>query len=249
MRFRIAVLAAFALLCGASGARAEDPDALWKIVNGRCVPDQQQHGLPAPCMQVQIENGVDHGFTLLKDRDGKTQILLIPTARITGIESPALLAPDATDYLAQAWLARTRIDAFLQHPLPRDFASLAINAISGRSQEQLHIHIDCIDAAVRATLTAHAAAFGPQWSPIQLDGHTYLARSLTGDNLDQNLFHLLADTVPGAKNDMGHQTLVVVGASLPGGQNGFILLTTHTDLLAGNRASGEELQDHACKGV
>jgi CDP-diacylglycerol pyrophosphatase len=47
---------------------------------------------------------------------------------------------------------------------------------------------------------------------------------------------------------MGHQTLAVVGATLPGGQPGFILLASHADSTAGNPGSAEELQDHACHG-
>ncbi len=35
-----------------------------------------------------------------------------------------------------------------------------VNSIYGRSQDQLHIHIDCIKPAVGAALHAHASAIG-----------------------------------------------------------------------------------------
>ena len=45
---------------------------------------------------------------------------------------------------------------------------------------------------------------------------------------------------------MGNQTLVLVGATFPDGIEGFVLLDNHADLLAGDFASGEQLQDHTC---
>ena len=41
-------------------------------------------------------------------------------------------------------------------------------------------------------------------------------------------------------------TLVLVGATLPTAASGFVLLDDHADLAAGDRGSGEELQDHSC---
>ena len=49
-----------------------------------------------------------------------------------------------------------------------------------------------------------------------------------------------ADGIPGARADMAHYTLVLVGVA-----DGFVLLAGHADGIA-NRGSGEELQDHAC---
>jgi CDP-diacylglycerol pyrophosphatase len=247
---RLICIAAALLVLGIPLARAEDPDALWKIVHDRCVPDQLQHATPDPCMLVDLGAGVDHGFVLLKDRDGTTQILLMPTAKITGIESPDILAPDATNYFAYAWLAVPRLNALAHRDLPRDDVSLAINSISGRSQNQLHIHIDCISAAVRDALHQHAAEIGEHWAPldVKLAGHQYLAMRVAGEQLDGNPFRLLADGVPGAAADMAHQTLVVTGTVLPDGRRGFILLADHADPAAGDHGSGEELQDHACHG-
>jgi len=244
--------AAALFLLTAPSARAEDPDALWKIIDNRCVPDQVQHATPAPCMLVDLNGGVEHGYVLLKDRDGATQILLMPTAKITGIESPAILAPDATNYFAQAWLALPRLDALAKRSLPRDDVSLAINSISGRSQNQLHIHIDCISAEVRDSLRQYASEIGDNWAPlrVKLAGHQYLAMRLFGGQLtERNPFRLLADGVPGAAADMGHQTLVVTGIVLADGSPGFILLADHADPATGDRGSGEELQDHACRGL
>ena len=82
MRSVIAVV----LIALAGAAHAADPDALWKIVHNRCVPNQAQNHDPKPCAEVTLDVAV------LKDLVGVAQYLLIPTAQIAGMESPALLA-------------------------------------------------------------------------------------------------------------------------------------------------------------
>ena len=240
------------LLGAARSGQAADPDALWKIVHGQCVPDQQQKGHPAPCAFVDLREGDARGYAVLKDIVGETQYLLIPTARLTGIESAALLTPGAPNYFADAWRERSYTERAAQHPLPRDAISLAINSAFGRTQNQLHIHIDCVRTDVRAMLQSQLAAIGDSWTPLSeaLVGHPYRAMRVLGDTLDDtNPFVLLADGVPGARTVMGEQTLVVIGAEFAGGQPGFVILTDHFNLTAGDRASGEELQDHDCQLV
>jgi CDP-diacylglycerol pyrophosphatase len=78
--------------------------------------------------------------------------------------------------------------------------------------------------------------------PEPLSGHPYLAMAVEGEALDAtNPVQLLA----GRADDMGLETLVVVGTYLRDGQPGFILLAGHADPAAGNLAAGEELQDHS----
>src|ERR1700722_9142029 len=84
------LLAALALLTLAGTAHADDPDALWKIIHDKCLPNEEQHGQPAPCPTVDLSNGKADGFVVLKARGGGTQYLVMPTAKITGIEDPAV---------------------------------------------------------------------------------------------------------------------------------------------------------------
>lgn len=234
---------------------ATDPDILWKIVHGKCVVDEKSFGHPAPCARVDLAGG----YAILKDIVGETQYLLIPTTRISGIESPAVLAPATPNFFAEAWGQTPLVSARLGHTLPRQDLSLAINAIHGRTQDQLHIHIDCIDPKVAATLRDHQGAVGPTWSPfpVLLAGQTYDAMRIGGETLQANPFRLLADRLAGARTHMGAYTLVLVGAnfqagtpgvSTPGASTpGFILLAGRANLSAGNVGSGEALQDHACR--
>jgi CDP-diacylglycerol pyrophosphatase len=237
------------LLGTAPAGNAADPDALWKIVHGQCIPDQRQKGDPTPCALVDLQQGDAKGYAVLKDIVGATQYLLIPTARVSGIESPLLLDPGTPNYFADAWLERGYTERAAQRPLPREAISLAINSAFGRSQNQLHIHIDCVRADVRAALQRQLAAIGDSWAPLAepLAGHPYRAMRVLADALDgTNPFVLLADGVQGALTAMGEQTLVVVGAEFAGGHPGFIILTDHVDPAIGDKAGGEELQDHDC---
>jgi CDP-diacylglycerol pyrophosphatase len=232
----LALVSAPILVLGA----ASDPMILWKIVHNHCVVDQTQNGKPAPCARLAAD------YAILKDIVGATQYLLIPTTRLTGIESPALLAPGAANYFADAWGEMSLVQSQLPKPLPRQDLSLAINSIDGRTQQQLHIHMDCIRRDVRDSLAQHGAAIGPDWAPfpVPLAGHRYQAMRIPGDALGEaNPFRLLAEKQPGARAAMGLHTLVLVGAA----DTGFILLDDRADPAHGDMGSGEALQDHACK--
>jgi CDP-diacylglycerol pyrophosphatase len=237
------LLLATLLAAVALTGRAADPSALWHIVHDRCVPDEQTKQNPAPCVQVDIAQG----YAVLKDLIGTTQFLLIPTARIGGIEDKAILAPGAPNYWDAAWQARHYVEQRVGHPLPRDALSLAINSTSGRTQDQLHIHVDCLLPDVRAALVKYQAGIGPQWSdfPVPLAGQHYRAMRLLGAELGStNPFRLLAAIVP--PGDMGNHTLMVAGATFAPNQPGFIVLDDQADLAAGDPGSSESLQNHDC---
>lgn len=248
-RLRKVVAVAASLLAGsclvAVAARSANPNKLWQIVHDQCVPEARQDGYPRHCAEVDLAAG----YAVLKDINGATQFLLIPTQRIAGIESPALLRHDAPNYFAAAWRERDRVAWAVLRPMPRQSLSLAVNSAFGRSQNQLHIHIDCVRADVRETLWRERAQLGRHWAwlPAPLGGRHYRAMRLDGETLDgRNPFKLLASGVPGARADMGRHTLVVVGMWFDDGGPGFVLLDDRADLARGDRASGEDLQDHDC---
>lgn len=233
----------FAVNVFGSGQALADPDVLWRIVHDQCVPNELARDDPAPCVEVHL----DGDFALLKDIDGPAQYLLIPTERISGIESPALLAPDATNYFAEAWQARTLVEDRLGYTVSREWLSLAVNSEFARSQNQLHIHIDCLRADVHDALTHNLGGIGPAWSPfpVPLAGDPYSAMVIAGEDLGAvNPFHLLADGMPGARADMGRRTLVVVGAVLGDGRPGFVVLAGLVDPATGDTGGGEAVQDH-----
>jgi len=229
----------------AGAAQAADPSALWKITNDRCVPHQRDGGDPRPCAMVDL----NHGYVILKDLVGDTQFLLMPTARVAGIESPEILAPDAPNYWDFAWRARHFVEERAGKPLPRDEVSLAINSVFGRTQDQLHIHIDCVRRDVRDALIRHRDEIGSAWAPFPepLTGLPWRAVRVDGDNPDAiNPFQLLAKGDPVAAADMAHHTLALAGITWPDGRPGFVVLDGKADYPAGNTGSSEVLQDHDC---
>ncbi len=238
------IATAFALLAAAPAYA--DRMALWTIVHEQCVPHFRAGEGPKPCESVDLSQGEDKGVALLKDRNGVAQFLAIPTRRVTGIEDPLVLAPDAPNYFALAWAARSALEARLPRALPREAVAIAVNSQFARSQDQLHLHIDCVDKEVVDALGAYKDALDDQWRvmTVALKGRRYWARRLDSADLsDAAPFRLLAEGVEGAMDHMGLETLVAVGATF-GGKPGFVLLADHAELAAGGH--GEDLQDHDC---
>jgi CDP-diacylglycerol pyrophosphatase len=241
-----AVPVALALLAAGGPVRA-DALALWRIVHGQCVPSFLARHDPAPCQVVRLAGGEPAGYAVLKDLEGATQFLLIPTRRVTGIEDAALLAPGSANYFAAAWREIGLVSARAHAELKRDDLSLAVNAVAGRSQDQLHIHMDCVRADVRAALHRLAGGIGSSWAPLPgpVGGRSWRAMRIDGETLDgANPFALLAS---GAGGEMGRHTLVVVGMVFAGGVPGFVLLDGSSDVLRGDFGNGESLQDHQCR--
>jgi CDP-diacylglycerol pyrophosphatase len=227
----------------ATPVRASDSNALWHIVHDLCVADMKVRHAPAPCLAVDLTRG----YAVLKDIRGQTQVLVIPTRRVSGIESPALLEPGSENYFEDAWEARRFVEMRARRALPREDVGLAINSLYGRSQNQLHIHVDCVGARARLALAANEARIGNRWAAIPGDplGWHYHVRRLMGADLGTNdPVKLMAQGDPKARDDMSLETLVVIGAVFADGAPGFFLLSDRASVF--NKAAGEELLDHDC---
>ena len=238
-------LIAAGFLLAATPAHA-DRNVLWTLVHDQCAPRAKAGDSPKPCEMVDLAGGEEAGVAFLKDREGVAQYLAIPTRKVTGIEEAFLLTPEAPNYFAAAWAQRGRLDAKLGKALAREAVAITVNSAYARTQDQLHLHIDCLRPDVMAALKADAGGFDDTFRPMAeaLNGRIYFARRLlSADLADARPFALLADGVEGAKDHMNYETLAVVGASFEG-KPGFILLADHAELDAGGHA--EDLQDHAC---
>ncbi len=218
-----------------------DPDALWKIVHGRCVPDQAHQGDPEPCISVDLKER----WAVFKDARGKAQLLLIPTDRVTGIEDPRILASDAPNYWQAAWEARRLVGRLAPRDLSDDEIAFAINSKVARSQEQLHIHIDCIRPDVHDALEALRGKIGPQWIQTEIIRQRYRIRQLdAGELRSQNLFALVAGQLaPG--QGMENVTIVLASTIPVNRKSRFDLLVGRAGD-GGNDGGGEDLEDHTC---
>ena len=260
MNFRNCVTAL--ALCAALSACAAPPilppppahpngQVLWQIVSTRCLPDQQANARPDPCAAVAVGDGAARGYAVLKDRSGASQYLVMPTRLITGIEDPALLEPDAPNYFVPAWAARRLVEQRLGLPLHREDVSIAVNSRYGRSQDLLHLHVDCLWSHARDLVHDALPHIGRRWSAptLMLAGAPYRAIRIDGGEAPaENPFRVLARGLHVPPAEMGAWTLVLVGADFPDGRPGFVLLATRADVAGGLAGSGEDLQDHSCAG-
>jgi CDP-diacylglycerol pyrophosphatase len=234
----------------ATNTPRNDRDVLWNVIHGPCATAALHDAYPPnPCIEVTSSQGSTSAYAVFKDRNGRYQYLVLPLARIAGIESPALLAPDAPNYFADAWTARLYVEAALHQARPRDELSLVVNSAYGRSQDQLHIHVDCIRSDVHDVLHRLLPSLTGQWRPLPETlpphHHAYQAIWVGGETLSINPFKSLAAALP-AGDRMGLHSLIVVGAYAQTGQPGFVLLSGRVDRGANDRGSGDELQDLSC---
>jgi CDP-diacylglycerol pyrophosphatase len=240
-----------ALLLSAAAALAPpaacaDSLALWRIVHDACVPHAEAGEGPKPCENVDLARGEAEGVAILKDLHGVAQMLAIPTRRITGIEDQQMLAPDAPNVFADAWKAKALLEERLGRALPRESVALTINSKWARSQDQLHVHLDCLAKSVAETLADDRSALDDHWRAMTaaLKGRVYFARRLDSADLsDAEPLKLLADGLEGAKTHMDAYSLAAVGATFHG-KPGFVLLADSFSLEGGGHA--EDLQDHDC---
>jgi len=232
-----------------SGEKADLPpdlgrDALRQIVQNECVVNWSKNHDPAPCERVFLADSKtgSSGYAVLADRMGGAHYLLIPVATMRGLDSGELLDPDTPNYFAEAWHARDLLSKFVGHDVPRNVIGLAVNKAQARSQDQFHIHIECLRQEVFDSLRTLADRITDVWSPISVSGSTYEALRIAADGLDgANPFELLANSKPEARHHMADYTLVVVGTQFKSGP-GFILLT-------GTGQSGELLLDSSCSAA
>ncbi|HKM98426.1 MAG TPA: CDP-diacylglycerol diphosphatase [Buttiauxella sp.] len=231
-----------AVVCGVSLQKHfHHPDALWRIVNEQCVPHQRNSPNPEPCTKVDLLSG----FVLLKDINGPLQYLLLPTAKMNGMESPELLQAKTANFLWLAWQQRNVMSVRRGAHVPDDVVSITINSAIGRSQNQLHIHISCLRTDVRDQINQYAYSVSTDWQPfpVSLAGNQYIARKVTAAEFSQRSpFIMLATQVPQAREHMGRYSLAM--AQLADGE--WIALATERNLLRFNLASAEQLQDHDC---
>jgi CDP-diacylglycerol pyrophosphatase len=222
-------------------AHRPDHNALWSIVQSRCLADDTlTDGLP-PCTKVERQQG----YVIIKDRKGSHHFLLLPIDKLPGIEDPVLLRPSSPNYFDLAWDERGALSR--TDDIGDDQVLLAVNSEHGRSQDQLHVHISCTRRDVRQILLERERDITDTWQILgaELATHVYWARRVTMDQFKQlGPFRLLAFGLPRSTSDMGRFSIAMTVLN-----GDVILLATERNLFDLNFASSEELQDHECASV
>lgn len=248
MTVSVAVAAVLVPIIGLAVAQGADRGLLWRVVQ-TCVVNARITGGSFPCLDVNIANGVESGFAVIRAPLEATHIVVTPTTRMEGIESPALLAPGAENYFADAWAARRYVTERVSRPLTREDIGLALNSLPGRSQDQLHIHINCLQTGVRDALKAHATQIhAGTWSRLPFTLHNdryWVTRVKSADLRNVNVFRLVMDGLHIAEADRSKVTIVLAGA-VDRGEDQFYLLSLVAMRPRRDQGHGEFLLDHTC---
>jgi CDP-diacylglycerol pyrophosphatase len=213
-------------LCGHPSDKGEDRFHLWEEVQA-C----EQKLSSCNSLLTTPNYVILHG-----NPETKHNYLLVPTCRISGIECPFIWGPTAyPGYWNDAWEQAQPGGAapVLKYPI-----GLGINSAPSRQQDQLHIHMAGILSGVQHQLNVHEKGgkitndrkkWPAQVVPVEgrdAKGMTvtrhYRAVIFSTSELRENLFRVLGEYVPAAKNNKADQMLVVT----PRNKGGFYVLNS-----------------------
>ena len=232
------------------GKLAGDRDGLWRVVRV-CVAVDRLAGSPFPCLAVEPAGGGERGHVVMRP-PLLNDLILSPTRRIAGLEDPLLQSPEAPNYFAEAWGARTMIKTADGRPPARDQVALVVNSRAVRVEDQLHIHIGCLVPRVRRALAAAAPALPLDvWRLLgSIVPHQpfWVLRVRSRDLAGVEPFRLVMEEFDGAVRDPADLVIAVTGAQVDG-DDAFLILATYV------RAPGSwwpagvgDLIDRRCRG-
>ncbi|QDD92071.1 CDP-diacylglycerol pyrophosphatase [Pseudomonas oryzihabitans] len=220
---------------------------LRQVTVGLCVPDARLTGSALPCRQV-----VAHpGFAVLRAPGEGQHFILVPLRPLRGLESPALWQPGQPNWFGLAWRQRWYLSAWGPAPVADDLVGLALNAPSGRSQDQLHVHLACVRPAIRRQLWRLAPELDEHWRtlPVSLAGGRYQARRLSeAQLLAPDFFAALAAHPPYPLPDP-RLSLAVVALPSSAASRTFLLLAGRAGSQPGDQGSAERLLAPECQGT
>jgi CDP-diacylglycerol pyrophosphatase len=227
------ICATFAFAAHA-GVRNPSRGALWKVVQA-CLINHRLTGAAFPCLEVNVSDGSDRGYVILRPPLSAFDLILAPARRIVGVEDPSLQALDAPNYFEDAWNARQFLRDARQKPVAHDGVVLAVNSRQSRTQDQLHIHIGCLSSSAERAVWAFAPTLPMnRWAPLgrPFHGLEFSGRLIAGNNLaGVNPFRLAAEAWPNPVEDRSQLTIAVAGIDLPDGREGFVLLDSRQNTL------------------
>ncbi|MDQ0393120.1 CDP-diacylglycerol diphosphatase [Labrys monachus] len=239
----LACLVGLLVLPGMARSGGFERDALKHVVSA-CALTKRTVGVSFPCLDVKTGKPGAEDYAVIRAPQFRTEVLVVPVDAIAGIEDPALLTTSSAHLWEAAWAARHFVADALGRDLPRNAVGLAVNSVAARSQDQFHIHVDCLDGAVQRAVIAGKARIGDTWRrfPLPLGGAGYWARSIASADLKGvNVAALLFKGLPAGRGTMDRMSVAVVGMTMRDGRDGFLLLAHD-----GSRTA-EALLDHSCR--
>lgn len=218
-------------------------DGLWRNVQQRCLVSTAAH---PDCAQVDQSRGL----VLYKDAIGKSHYLVIPARTVTGVDDAKAWDGAGANPWAFGWAARGIVGQSLGKAVPDDMLGLAINSRTSRSQDQLHIHLDCISTAARALVNGAAGPIGTGWTALRLDGKPVRAMFVPASApvLAVDPFQLVRDGAKGSATapppDRG---IFVTYMDDRQGRAGFVVVDQPVDAAAGSNGHASDFLDRRCR--
>jgi|SRR5208283_813693 len=150
-------------------------------------------------------------YALAKDSDLRKKshaYLIIPTARVTGIEDSQILSKTYDNLWIDGWHSSHNLG---QHT---EWTGLAINSCYNRGEDQLHIHVSCVDPKLAKKLPTILDY--PQFKTVNLKDHKYEATKVSGLTGDNNPFKVVeqrecANAGTDLSACMAKQSIAVIG--------------------------------------
>jgi CDP-diacylglycerol pyrophosphatase len=217
-------------------------DSLWNHVQERCLDKaREQH---ADCAVVDRERGL----VLYKDAVGPSHYLVIPDHKVTGVDDPALWDGKAQNQWAFGWEVRDIVSKAIGRRVPDTLVGLAVNSRASRSQDQLHIHLDCISEAARTFIADNAGKASEGWADFRFQGKP--VRAVLIPSPDNTMRFNAFDTVrkslaePARIADRG---MFVTYVTRPDGASGFMVVDEPVDAASGSTGHASDFLDRACR--
>lgn len=231
-------------LAALSVPAAADPsrDVLWAALK-TCVLAKRVANRTFPCLDVDLGGTDRPGSAVLRAPGEPTHIVVMPTDTVPGLEASALRGPRGAAYWKAALAARPFVADALKGRLAVADVGLAVNSARGRSQDQLHIHLDCLRPSVLAAVKAHGPGVRAAWAPfpVPLAGDRYFAMRVPAAGSEGfNPFAALR-TLPGRRPDLRATSFAALATPQGDPEPGFILLAYRAP-----GASAEDVMDHTC---
>ena len=184
---------------------AADPsrDVLWAALK-TCVIAKKVADRTFPCLDVDLGDKERPGTAVLRAPGEPTHIVVMPTDTVPGLEAPALRGVRGVTYWRAALSARHFVSDEMKDRVPVGDVGLAVNSARGRSQDQLHIHLDCMKPQVLAALKTHGHGIRATWAvlPVPLAGDRYFALRVPAAEAERfNPFAALG-RLPGRRPDL-----------------------------------------------
>lgn len=222
--------------------------ALWLVVRS-CALARETLGTALPCLVVEPAAERAPGYAILRAPGSPTHVIATPTVPISGIESAAVLRPEAGAYWRAALAARRFVQDGASGPVPLGDIGLAINSERTRSQDQLHIHAECLAPPVLAAARAQDWTGGPGWQPLErpVFSDRFVGRRVSADEIGSGNVFAILSSLPGGRGDSDRQMGTIAAILVPAADeraDGYILLASRA-----RRQSIEELLDASCSAA